>query len=346
METMQNLFQAAITQKIGWTLVHFVWQACAIGLLLAVLLKLLHKSSAHLRYLIACGGLALMVCAPVITLQMIPMPQNHTAPAVQPPADITDSGFVTPVIADMPDIEVPPLPIPPAATPTLPWQDRFTHTLEAALPYIVAGWLAGVLGLSLWYLGGWTQLQKFRRRMIQPVSPDLKAKLHQLAGRLGIRQSIDLFESALVQVPAVVGHLKPVILLPASALTGLSPQQLSRPSSPTNWPTSAATTTWSISCKPPSKSSASTTQPSGGSPAASASNANTAATTWPSVSAETASSTPRPSPPWPKSVPPTPPSPSPSPARPSSTASAASSARTAPPNENQAGCLRSWQYYC
>lgn len=223
---MQNIFQAALTQKIGWTLVHFVWQAFAIGLLLAVLLKLLRNSSAHLRYLIACGGLALMVCAPVITLQMIPTPPNHTAPAVQPPADITETGFVTPVITDMPDIEIPPVSIAPAAAPALPWQDRFTHTLGAALPYIVAGWLAGVLGLSLWYLGGWTQLQKFRRRMIQPVSPELKAKLHQLAGRLAIRQSIDLFESALVQVPAVVGHLKPAILLPASALTGLSPQQI------------------------------------------------------------------------------------------------------------------------
>jgi len=175
METMQNLFQAALTQKIGWTLVHFVWQACAIGLLLAVLLKLLRNSSAHLRYLIACGGLALMVCAPVITLQTIHMPQNLTNSAVQPPADITETGFVTPVIADMPDIEIPQVSIPPAATPALPWQDRFTHVLEAALPYIVAGWLAGGLGLRLWYLGGWTQLQKFRRRMIHPVTPDLKS---------------------------------------------------------------------------------------------------------------------------------------------------------------------------
>jgi hypothetical protein len=128
METMQNIFQAALTQKIGWTLVHFVWQAFAIALLLAILLKLLRKSSVHLRYLIACGGLALMVCAPVITLQMIDMPPNHSAPAAQPPADISDTGTVTPVITDMPDIDMPPVSIPPAATPTLPWQDRFTHT--------------------------------------------------------------------------------------------------------------------------------------------------------------------------------------------------------------------------
>src|SRR5207253_10299038 len=35
-----------------------------------------------------------------------------------------------------------------------------------------------------------------------------------------------VLESAVVRVPAVVGWLRPVILLPASALTGLTPQQL------------------------------------------------------------------------------------------------------------------------
>ena len=35
-----------------------------------------------------------------------------------------------------------------------------------------------------------------------------------------------MLESALVEVPTVVGWLRPVILLPASALTGLSPEQL------------------------------------------------------------------------------------------------------------------------
>ena len=39
-----------------------------------------------------------------------------------------------------------------------------------------------------------------------------------------VRRSI--LESALVKVPMVVGWLRPVILLPASALTGLSQQQL------------------------------------------------------------------------------------------------------------------------
>ncbi|MHC4501112.1 MAG: M56 family metallopeptidase [Planctomycetota bacterium] len=78
----------------------------------------------------------------------------------------------------------------------------------------------------MWHLGGWTQLQRLRRKMVKPVDASLHSKLKALAELLGIRRAVQLVESALVQVPTVVGWLKPVILLPASALTGLSPEQM------------------------------------------------------------------------------------------------------------------------
>jgi len=37
----------------GWTLVHFVWQAFAIAIMVAMLLALLRSASAQSRYLVA-----------------------------------------------------------------------------------------------------------------------------------------------------------------------------------------------------------------------------------------------------------------------------------------------------
>ena len=48
----------------------------------------------------------------------------------------------------------------------------------------------------------------------------------RLSRRLHITRAITLFESTLVDVPTVIGFVKPVILLPASVLGGLTPQQL------------------------------------------------------------------------------------------------------------------------
>jgi len=224
METLQNIFQAEIIQRLGWTLVHFVWQATAIGLILAIILKLLHKSSANIRYIIACIVLALIVLIPAVTIMMINTPV-YTVESTKPiPVDLRKAGASAQAVVEIPQVESPLAQV--AATPRISLKHKFIETVEPALPYIVVGWFIGVFGLSLWHLGGWTQLQRLRKQLVEQVTPTLKAKLQQLSNMLGIQRTIGLVESALVQVPTVVGHLKPVILLPASALTGLSSEQI------------------------------------------------------------------------------------------------------------------------
>jgi len=105
-------------------------------------------------------------------------------------------------------------------------KDKLIEAVEPALPYVVLGWLVGVFGLSIWHLGGWAQLQRLRRKMVKQVSERVNLRLRHMAKQLGIKRAVEIAESALVQVPAVVGWLRPVILLPASALTGLSGEQL------------------------------------------------------------------------------------------------------------------------
>ena len=224
METLQNIFQAQIIQRLGWTLVHFVWQAATIALILATILKLLHKSSANLRYIIACMALTLIVVMPVVTINIIDV-SAETAEPVKPAAlDLPKAGADARVAVEIPHAESSPAQV--AAAPRVPLKDTFIEAVEPALPHVVVVWLIGVFGLSLWHLGGWTQLQTLRRQMVKQVTPALKTKLQQLSNTLGIQETIGLVESAMVQVPTVVGHLKPVILLPACALTGLSTEQI------------------------------------------------------------------------------------------------------------------------
>ncbi len=224
METIANMFQAEIVQRLGWTLVHFVWQATAVALIVAAALRLLRKSSANLRYMVACMGLALIVLMPAITFRMVDVSADIVVPVKQAGVDLRKAGADTQAVVELPQVELPPAQV--AAAPRVSLKDKFIETVEPALPYVVVGWLVGVFGLSLWHLGGWRQLQRLRRRMVKQAKPALRNKVRVLAERLGIGRAIGLMESALVQVPTVVGHLKPVILLPASALSGLSCEQI------------------------------------------------------------------------------------------------------------------------
>ncbi len=239
METVRNIFESEIVQRLGWTLVHFVWQAAAAGLILAVVLRLLRKSSANLRYVIACAALALIVLMPVVTFRVVkveqlqPTIQAQKYSTAEVPSTALRAGSEnaedikhaenrnqkTAARIENDEIDV-------RVGSKLPTMQSVGAMIEPALPYIVGGWLMGVFGLSLWHLGGWTQLQRLRRQMVKEVAPVLKEKLQQLSDALGIGKTINLLESALVQVPTVIGHLRPVILLPVSALTGLSPEQI------------------------------------------------------------------------------------------------------------------------
>ena len=61
MSILSELLSSAIVQRLGWTLLHSVWQFALIAILLSALLAALRKRSANTRYLAACVGLVAML---------------------------------------------------------------------------------------------------------------------------------------------------------------------------------------------------------------------------------------------------------------------------------------------
>ena len=67
-------------QKLGWTLLHFLWQGTAIAVAYAVLRRLLARSlSEQGRYVLACAALAAMALAPALTFPLIPNTRGTAA---------------------------------------------------------------------------------------------------------------------------------------------------------------------------------------------------------------------------------------------------------------------------
>ena len=91
---------------------------------------------------------------------------------------------------------------------------------------MVATWFFGVLALLARHLGGWIRVQTMRHRQTTPVPIPIFEMLRELIARLRVSRPVRLLQSRLVEVPTVIGWLRPVILLPASVLTGLSADQM------------------------------------------------------------------------------------------------------------------------
>jgi beta-lactamase regulating signal transducer with metallopeptidase domain/type II secretory pathway component GspD/PulD (secretin) len=218
MNALTEILSHRVVYKLGWTLLHLLWQAGVVAMLLAILLRLLRRASANLRYIVACTALAMVVVLPVVTIQLIQAPAPYSAVRAESASALSPQVETEEIVLLMP--------LAPIQAPAIPLKLRAVALLEPALPYIVAAWLLGVLTLSIRHLGGWAHLQRLKRRIVKEADAALIETLSALAAKLKVTRPVQLAESALVQIPAVVGWLRPVILLPASALTGLTAQQL------------------------------------------------------------------------------------------------------------------------
>ena len=149
--------------------------------------------------------------------------QTHTmvpAPAPAPTAETFLAEVESPRTATLTSPESVVAPV------TVGWKERLNGLFASVLPWIVTVWLVGVVVLAVRQLGGWIVLRRLCGNGTEPVDDVLAAKLCHIAERLGVQRAVQLLSSINVDVPAVVGHLKPVILLPASLISGLSTQQI------------------------------------------------------------------------------------------------------------------------
>ena len=166
------------------------------------------SSGPNVRYLLACAALAVMAAAPLLTWNLLrppaPVPSPRPSrrrfpPPLAPPAAMRPHRFASACIDAVP-------------APLLPW--------------VVAVWLAGAMAFWLRLLGGWIFAERLRSRLVRPAPREWQQTLDRLKARIRVSRPVRLLVSSLVQAPAVVGWLRPVVLVPVGALAGLPPEQM------------------------------------------------------------------------------------------------------------------------
>ena len=196
-----TLAPAAIewVHAVGWTLLHFLWQGALVAAAYGVARIALSHARPQARYALGLGALALLAALPVATLA-------HLAPVGGDAAGgVLASGAVA---------------IAPAAALAAPG-----FAVEPWLPALVGLWLVGVAACALRALLQYVRIRRLCRLGAEPL-PEWDARLRALTRRFGVSRPVRLVRSALVQTPSLFGWIAPVIVLPASVLVGLTPQQI------------------------------------------------------------------------------------------------------------------------
>jgi HEAT repeat protein len=186
----------------------------ALILLGGLLVRTVSRRPAALRHLAWTLALAAALLAPLLVrvvplrLPLIPLQRSAVQPDQTDVAPITDGARR---IAESPD----PAQLPPAPSEAAAREARTPITLTGLAPVL---WLSvtGLLGLRL--LGSFVALARIARRTRPLETPDWHEQLARGCERLGIKVQPRLLMTERISIPCIAGWLRPVILLPPSAL--------------------------------------------------------------------------------------------------------------------------------
>lgn len=217
MNALYELMRQPLAHRVGWVLLHSLWQGALVGAAFGLLRQGLRRRSAEVRYAAGCLALALLLAGPIITLGLWPAPVPGASP-VAGGAALTGGWGTVSAARSAADSAVG-----NGVYSLVQWATDFCGRLA---PLLAAAWLLGVSVCLARLAQGCWWVKRIRCQFLAPVEPGWLEVLDDLRCRLEISRPVRLLKSAVVEVPTVLGWIRPVILLPAATLAGLAPEQL------------------------------------------------------------------------------------------------------------------------
>ena len=200
-----------LLQSFSWMLVHSIWQGLLLAVSIGLLLMNTTKLSADFRYRMISMHFFLFI---VVVLGTFSYEWNLTSvKTTQIDLSMILGGDSYPSLASQ-------------AGNVRYLLDVFNQYSTRNAPIIVMIWSLFFVWQLCKLMGNVIGLQQIRHTKIMHPEAHWIKKTQALCQSLGIRKAVALMESGYINFPVVVGHLKPLILIPAGLLSGLPQAQI------------------------------------------------------------------------------------------------------------------------
>ncbi|NQY36898.1 MAG: M56 family metallopeptidase [Alteromonadaceae bacterium] len=199
---LENITSSPFLYSLALTLIHFLWQGLVVALALKSLFIVISNKRSQLRYAFASLSMLINLLLPFITFFIIYKPdylqltnQLQSAHTMLPSLNITAG--------------------------TSAHSSMITY-----LPYVSIVWFAAVLTLSVKLLMEIYNVNQLSKSSVSLADSKITARFIHLVKQINLNKTPRLLISLKTDVPMAIGWLKPVVLIPASMITGLTPTQL------------------------------------------------------------------------------------------------------------------------
>jgi beta-lactamase regulating signal transducer with metallopeptidase domain len=214
MATNMNLHLDTAAQRIiqafSWMLIHSLWQGLLLAVVTAIVLIATKKSGARLRYNLVAVQFLLFIAACCCTFvwEWYQAPAKVIAPLAGTIGNEASQWFSL----DAGSIR------------------RFAQTcisyFTANAPMVVLLWSVLFAFRSVRMMGSLVYIHRAKNKYTYAPPANWQQRVEVLCEKLQINKAVRLLESGYVKVPMVIGHLKPVILMPVGLITGLPAEQV------------------------------------------------------------------------------------------------------------------------
>lgn len=201
MRPLEYLVHMPLAGAVGLTLLYSLWEGALISA--ALVAVLLAFRSPRVRYAAACTAMLVILGAFGITLIWL-MPERGQASPTLPVSEVATWRLAPAIIAP----------------------SHWEPGLSEVAPWLAPFWFAGVLLFYLRYVAGFVSLRRLRRSGVCCPCGRWEQQLTRLGARLRISRPVLLLESVLAEAPMVIGHIRPLILMPVGVLTRLPAGQV------------------------------------------------------------------------------------------------------------------------
>jgi bla regulator protein BlaR1 len=192
-----------LVQSLNWTLIHSLWQGMVLALFTGLLLTICRKQTAVFRYNLISSQLLLFGVACIATFFW--EWRNFSAPNA-----FSETEGITLL----------------NSSSLLALKENTLGYLTNNSRAILLIWGIVCCYKTLQAAYHLSYLQRASKSSVYSVPLLWQQQLAILKEKLGIHKTVVLLESQLIKVPMVIGHLKPIILLPIGLLSGLPVEQL------------------------------------------------------------------------------------------------------------------------
>jgi beta-lactamase regulating signal transducer with metallopeptidase domain len=199
-----------IIQAFSWMLIHSLWQGLLLAVATAVVLIATRKSGARLRFNLVAVQFLLFIgaCCCTFVWEWYLAPAKAIAPMAGTIGNEASQWFHL----DAESIR------------------RFAQIcisyFTANAPMVVLLWSVLFVFRSVRVMGSLVYIHRAKNRYTYRPPADWQQRVEVLCEKLQINKAVRLLESGYVKIPMVIGHLKPVILMPVGLLTGLPAEQV------------------------------------------------------------------------------------------------------------------------